>query len=223
MNKLILAFALFMSVILVSCQQEVDPDLITTPNNPNNGNTADSYQPLTAGSFWKYKDSASGGLSTLTATSVSKIINGRTFTGVLAANAASTDSVWMASPKPDYFYQVKGFSPNTGAPYNLLFHYLNDTAAVGYEWEYPAGQGNGFAATIHTTIEEKGLTVTIAGKTYTNVIHTSMELSYDITGMVGVYDFYVAKGVGIIRIRFEMDTFGFTTTTCSDLIDYHIQ
>ena len=221
MNKMRLAAVALLALLFVSCQQEVDPDLIT--NTGNNGNTADSYQPLTVSSFWKYKDSASGAFSTMTVTTANKSIDGRTYAGVLATNTGGqSDSVWMASPKPNYYYLAKGFSPNTGAPYDLLFHYLNDTAAVGYNWNYAAGHGNGFAADVTTTIVEKGLTVTIAGKTYTNVIHTNLELAYDITGPIGFYDFYIAKGVGIIRIRAELDTFGFIYTSCSDLVDYDI-
>lgn len=222
MRKMRLAAGFFFSVFLLGCQQEVDPDLIT--NTGNNGNTAGSYQPLTVNSWWKFRDSASGAFSTLKVTTTSKVINGRTFAGVLGTNTSGqSDSIWMASPKPDYFYLGKGVSPNTGAPYDLLFHFLNDTAAAGYSWEYAAGHGNGFAATVRTTIVEKGLTVTIAGKTYNDVIHTNLELAYDITGTVGYYDFYIAKGVGIIRIRFELDFFGFITTSCSDLVEYDIE
>ena len=220
--------ALFCFVIfLFSCQQEVDPDLITDPTNPTNPvNSAESYHPLSANSFWKFRDSATNTISTLKAINVTKSINGRTYTAILNMYGAQIDTVWAASPKPNYYYNMKGFSPNTGAPFDLLFHYLNDTAAVGTSWDYNAGHGNGFTALMTTTIMAKNMTMTIAGKTYTNVIHTRLDLSYDLMGMVtdfGFYDYYISKGVGIVRIRGELDAFGFVNVSCSDLVDHDIQ
>jgi hypothetical protein len=222
---LLLAFA---GILLYSCQQEIDPSIITGNNNGNNNNnnTSNSYQPTGSGSWWKYKDSASAAISTSTATSLTKTINGIVYTKVVSVSGAQTDTGYYASPSPNYYFSAAGQSPNTGSPYDLTFHYLNDTASVGYNWTYNGGQGNGFTAIFKTTILEKNLTVVVAGKTYTNVIHTRMDLVYDIFGTQidsGWYDFYVSKGVGIIRIRANPGNFGASFTTCSELIDHHIQ
>ena len=117
-------------------------------------------------------------------------------------------------------------SPNTGAEYDLLFNYLNDTASVGYNWTYTAGQGNGFTAYVKTTIIEKDITVTVSGVTYPNVIHTKLDFYYDISGIImdfADYDYYIAKNVGIVRVRSNISGGGVSLQTSSDLIDHHIQ
>ncbi len=227
MRRIQLAAFICLSIFFISCQQEVDPDLITDPTNPGNPvNNSESYHPLSTNSFWKFRDSASGTISTMKAINVTKNINGRTHTAILTMSGSQTDTVWAASPKPNYYYNMKGFSPNTGAPFDLLFHYLNDTASVGSSWNYNAGHGNGFAALMTTTVMEKNMTITIAGKTYTNVIHTRLNLSYDLMGVVtdvGFYDYYTSKGIGIVRIRGELGYFGFINISSSDLVDHNIE
>jgi hypothetical protein len=221
-----LLFAL-LTVSLFSCQREIDFDTPTSGGGGTNpgGPALDGYQPLTTGSWWKYKDSTTGSFSTLTMLSSTRTMNGILYTDVKAESGSQVDSAHEASPRPNYYFNVKGFSPNTGAPYDLTFHYLNDTASVGSSWDYTGGQGNGFTALMHTTVIEKNISVTIEGKTYTNVIHTQTELSYDLLGTVmdfATYDYYFAKGIGTIRIRAELDAFGTTLSTCSNLLDYHL-
>ncbi|HEX6332733.1 MAG TPA: hypothetical protein VFZ78_00825, partial [Flavisolibacter sp.] len=208
-------FLAFATMFLVSCQKEVD-DALPVP-----GNTSDSYQPLSAGSWWKYKDSATGTFSTSTATNVTKNVGGIPYTVIVAG--ANADSTLQAQVGPDYYMRAIGYSPNTGAPYDILFHYLKE-APVGTNWSYTAGQGNGFTAFMETTILEKDITVTVAGKTYPNVYHTQMEFSYDIMGSImdaGTYDFYIAKGVGIIRVRARIGFFGVFQESATELVDHH--
>jgi hypothetical protein len=215
-----------LSVFFFSCQKEISFDKPPAGGGTTQGgNSADSYQPLSTGSWWKYKDSASASISTLTVLSGTKTINGILYTDVKGEQGSQVDTAYQASPQPNYYFNAKGFSPNTGAPYDLTFHYLNDTAAVGYSWQYNGGQGNGFTAVMTTTIIEKNISVAIGGRTYTNVIHTQTALAYDILGTVmdfGTYDYFFAKGVGIIRVRAQLDAFGTVLSSCSDLVDYHI-
>jgi hypothetical protein len=228
MKKLLaVLMVLSLFVVLPGCQKETSVEngnnIIPNPN-PNPGSNSNSYHPLTSGSFWKYKDSTTGGFTTMTALNLTQTINNRLYTAIKTTNGAQLDTVYAAVVGPDYFYYFNLSSPG-GAPIDLLYHYLNDTASVGYEWEYNAGTGNGFTAIVNTSIIEKGITVTINGQTYQNVIHSRMELNYDIMGMIlpfGTYDYYVARGVGIVRIRAVADQFGTYITTCSDLVDYHI-
>jgi len=210
------------SLMLLSCQKEISLD-----NTPGGGGgsgsgsgTVNSYQPLTTGTWWKYKDSASGTISTSSVINASRTINSVVYKGV--SDAAATDTGWMASPQPNYYIAAEGQSPNSGAPYDIVFHYLNDTASVGYNWVYNAGQGNGFTAIMKTTIVQKNLTMIVQGKTYSNVIHSNMLLSYNIFGSIiefGTYDYFTAKGVGIIKIRSDFGVF----QSCSDLVDHLIK
>ena len=212
--------SLVVSLVFISCQR--DP---VSPNPQTGGNnSATSYNPTTVGSWWKYKDSTTGGLSTTTIANRTKTINGILYSAMVSDMAP--DTAWASSAQPNYYTYAKGISPNTGASYDILFHYLNDTASVGYSWRYTAGQGNGFTAYIRTTILERNISMTVAGKSYNNVIHTRVLWTYDVVGTLMdamVYDYFIAKGVGIIKVRSEGLTLLAGFKGCSDLIDYGIK
>lgn len=224
---------LLLSVLVFSCQKEIQPfdpsqpPITDTTNNGGDTSSVNSYQPLTTGSWWKYQDSATGAISLNTVASSTKTINGILHNALIATSDIQTDTVWTAAPRPNYYLVLQGASPNTGAAFDLTFHYLNDTASVGYNWQYNAGSGGDFTAYITTTIVAKNLTMTIGGKTYTNVIQTRLDLSYDIFGTLmdyGYYEYFTAQGVGILKIRAEIRNMGVPVMqTCSDLIDYSIQ
>ena len=222
MSNLKFAFlSLIVSFVFISCQR--DP---VSPNPQSGGNGgASSYNPTTVGSWWKYKDSTTGGLSTTTIASRTKTINGILY-AAMVSEIPSQDTAWVSSAQPNYYTYAKGVSPNTGASYDILFHYLNDTASVGYTWRYTAGQGNGFTAYIRTTILERNISMTVAGKSYNNVIHTKVLWTYDVMGTLMdamLYDYFIAKGVGIIKVRSEGLTLLAGFKGCSDLTDYGIK
>lgn len=206
---------------LVGCQKEVDgtlsPGNTTTPSS-------NSYLPLSANTYWSYKDSATGTVVSNVVTNKTKTINNIPFNIVLSTSGTRTDSGYYAVDGPDYYVLANNVSPS-GFPVNLLFHFLNDTASVGYSWEFNAGHGNGFTAFVETTIMEKGITHTVSGKTYPDVIHTKLVLSYDVMGSVvpmGTYDYFIAKGVGVIRVRTLIDAYGMYMRANTDLIEYRI-
>ncbi len=235
--------SLILCVFVFSCQKELQPIDPLQPgtgdstNNPQPGtgdttgngsdtNSVSSYYPLTTGSWWKYKDSTSGVITMSTLASTTKMINGILYKAAIYTSTIQNDTGWVAAPSPNYYLSQKGVSPS-GLTYDLTFHYLNDTASVGYNWKYIAGSGNGFTAYITTTIIAKKLTVTVAGKTYTNVIQTHLDFSYDIFGSImkfGDYDYFIAKGVGIVKIKSDISMSGAPVLkTSSDLIDYSIK
>lgn len=68
--------------------------------------------------------------------------------------------------------------------------------------------------------------MTVQGKTYNNVIHTRLVLTYDVYGSTldaMAYDYFTAKGIGIIKVRSEGLTLLSGFSACSDLIDYSIK
>lgn len=239
-NQVSLLLVLFISIVFASCQKEVDGTLPpdgtnnggNTGGNNNGGNggtpttSNGSYYPLTKDSWWKYKDSLTGNISNGKAVAKTKTVSGITFTAIVPVSTPSTDTAWFAAPSPNYYLYGSGISPQ-GASFAILFHYLNDTAAVGHSWKYNAGNGNGFTAYITTTIVEKLSSMTVQGKTYKDVIHTRLDLSYDVFGSeldMGAYDYFTAKGVGIIKIRSGLSFMGQTLIeTSTDLIDYSIK
>lgn len=225
--NLTLLISFIISLFLISCQKELssEPGRQGGTNGSGPG-VATSYNPTTAGTWWKFKDTASGTISTSTMLKQTSTINGIVYTAMAGENATMKDTGWVASPQPDYYLYEEGVSPNTGASFDMLFHYLNDTASVGTTWQYTAGQGNGFTALIQTTIVERNITMTVAGKSYNNVIHTRLILTYDVYGTAldaMAYDYFIAKGIGIIKVRSEGLTMLSGFKACSDLIDYSIK
>lgn len=220
-----LLFLLILAFAFTSCQKEVSEEA------PDNTETRDSYQPLTAGSYWKYKQTGDfAGESTVMVTS-----NKQTFDGIqfvqLTGDAASGayGSSWFGIKGNNYYLRSAGNSPNTGAAFDLTQLYLNDKEAVGYNWDFTGGHGNGFTAELPGKIIEKGITLTVQGRTYSDVIHTQVNLTYDMPAPFGnvsyaFYDYYVAKGVGIVKIVSEGDpAMGIDISAVSELVEYKIK
>ena len=214
MNRF-LSFAIVVSAFC-GCQKEVDFDLPPSAQVPGNGSgngggsgtgTAGNYQPATKDSYWKYK--AVGPTTfefTSTSTGVKKTVDGISYTvfkNFDHATPTQFQEPMYGMKGRDYFSAFKGVSPNTGASFDMVFRYLNDTAAVGYKWDHKAGQGNGFVANIRGEIIEKNMTITVAGKTYKEVIHTRMKFEYELPGLGDVlaatYDYYAANNVGLVK------------------------
>ncbi|HEY0680075.1 MAG TPA: hypothetical protein VGD17_17445 [Chitinophagaceae bacterium] len=225
MNRLLLMLAVV--TVMVSCQKEISFDNPSGGGGTGGGATPDTYQPVSKDSYWKYKDSAFTGLiTTLTATGQQKTIGSKNYqviksetTGQPAAEA--------------YFYVAKPLyglrqDVNNGVATTIEFVYLNDTASIGYTWTDNMPPVNGLNARFNGEIIERNISKTVAGKNYTNVIHTRLKLEYEfpILGWTqfATYEYYISKGVGIIRIESDLSAFGQTTVrTVADLIDYSIK
>jgi len=84
-----------------------------------------------------------------------------------------------------------------------------------------------FTAIVKTTIVERNLSMTVTGKHFKNVIHTRLDLKYDMLGFImeaGTYDYFIAKGVGIIKVRTQLLNFGVPVLqSCADLTDHLIK
>lgn len=239
MKRIILCCFVIAS-LATGCGKEISVE--TNGSGTGNGNGSgtggggttsgqDTYQPFTKNSYWKYKLTGSfPGETTITCTGQSRTVNGLpsiVFTSTSTITPGTAEG-FFAIKDHNYYTIQKGVSPNTGASFDINFLYLNDTASVGYNWNYKAGQGNGFTAYLDGTIIEKGITMTVEGKTYTGVIHTEIELQYDIP-MVGIltfatYDYYVAKNIGIIKLDAEGNPILSPGTSSEmNLIDYSIK
>ena len=223
-----LAILVTVVLALVSCQKEMSIE----PGNGNpptgggggGGTTPDTYQPVTKGSFWKYKDSALTGLTTiLTATGTQKTISSKAY------HVFSVETTGQPAAE-QYFYVAKPLygmriDLNNGAVATIEFIHLNDTASIGHTWTDNMLPVNGLAARFIGTVMEKNISKTVAGKNFTNVIHTQLNLEYELPFFgwtnYAVYDYYIAKGVGIIRIETVSGIAGLRTV--SDLIDYSIK
>ncbi len=243
MKKILFIIIPCLGLFATSCQKgfEITDDGIdTTGNTGGTGGTGGgsttnppvantSYQPLTVGSFWKYKDSATGIVSTETVSNISKSYNSLSYTYSSISPSSGADSMFRLANGSNYHFLTiasAGTGGGTAATINLF--YLDTTKNVGQTWAANAGTANGFNATSETKVIAKNITLTVEGKTYSNVIHTQVSLSYDLP-VVGStkytdYDIYSARGIGIIRTRAVIYNMGTVIlTTKRDLTDYQIK
>ena len=238
MMKKNLLYCFVIASLATGCSKEISVETNgngpgTGPGTGGGGTTPgqDTYMPVSKNSYWKYKlTGIFPGETTLTCTGTSRTVNGLScivFTSTSTSTPGTAEG-FFAIKDHNYYTIQKGVSPNTGAAFDINFLYLNDTASVGYNWNYKAGQGNGYTAYLDGTIMEKGITMTVEGKTYKDVIHTEIELQYDIP-MVGIltfatYDYYVAKNVGIIKLDSEGNpVLSPGTQSFMDLIEYSVK
>jgi hypothetical protein len=197
---------------------------------------SDSYFPSTLGSTWKYRDSIyvlktdSAAFYGVEIDTITFTINGATtdFNGNVCYDA--TEFSRLKGPGTAYFYGYKHLFAlfESVVPYGLTdLQLLVDTASVGYHWSSGPSLTsllNGNPVEAISTIQEKNISKVIRGKIYTDVYHTSVYFRVDIKGVwfqnLVYYDFYIAKGIGLI----EKDTrvigaFNSTQT----IVDYTIK
>lgn len=185
---------------------------------------SDSYQPATAGSYWKYSGTAAGvaETSTFTVTGKTKVFNNKTYVEVTQASQNFGNQT-------GYFYIGDGSYAQRASTYingiTVELQYLKTNLEVGSTWTANItdnGQLNGIPARIIGKVLEKDAKRTVNGKSFANVIHTSLDLQYNISGFstVMTYEFYVAKGVGIIEIK---STSGGTVMSSSKITEYKIK
>lgn len=168
------------------------------------GPSSNDYLPLTNGSVWKYSYGSDGGHTdtlTITMTGGTTKINGKTYYDVT--------STYKQGFSQGYFYAGNHFYATRtvalGSNVAMEFQLLNDTASVGYHWKASPtddGKVGGMPAQTVNTIIEKGISRVENGRTFTDVIHTRVELQYDYGSGYQTYityDFYLAKGVGLIE------------------------
>jgi len=169
----------------------------TTPGTNNTG-----YQPFNSGSYWKYV--ATGSITdeqTQTLTGKAASINGKTYYE-MSQNSKTLGTSLGYFNADDGVYKLRASTYINGATIELT--YLDANKAVGETWTAPMtdnGQVNGVPARVLGKIIEKGISHTVSGKSYSDVIHTQIDVQYDMGGFdtYSTYDMYIAKGVGIIE------------------------
>jgi hypothetical protein len=245
MKKNLLAFCIagYLLITLSSCEKDatevplvsnkpisgIAAPIVPPPNPspaPGGGSTSTTYQPLTAGSYWKYSYTTLGspldtGITTISGKTT--LIKGNTY---YEANQTSKN---FGAQKGYYYnnnhtYSQRGDTYVHGLTVELL--YLNDTASVGQTWIAPFtdnGLVNGIPARIVGKVVEKDMSRTVEGNTFKNVIHTSLDLQYWYASAFETaitYHMYIAKGVGIIETSSEMNG---SVSSTSKLIEYSIK
>lgn len=208
-------FAGLIVLLLSACEKEaaVIPVVSSTPINGsgagsgagtggNTPGTTETYQPVSNGSYWKYVSTGS------ITDEQTQTITGRTASFNSKNYYEMSQVSKTIDPSLGYFntdnglYKLRASTYISGVTIELT--YLDANKAVGETWTAPItdnGQVNGVPARVLGKIIEKGISRTVLGKSYSNVVHTQVDIQYNMGGFdsYSSYDMYIAKGVGIIE------------------------
>ncbi|OIV40878.1 hypothetical protein [Flavobacterium johnsoniae] len=224
--KSLALMTLFVSTSLItSCSSDSGSDDQTS-------DAQGDYWPTAVGNQWVLNR---GGTETTMKITSSENIKGETyfkFDKFLISSSspvAGSASAYIKKIKGDYFIKLddinvtaNGFSGKISG-YEFLFFkdYLdaNKTWTGSYEQETTyTGLGTIETSTKYTgIIVEKGLTLTVKGVSYKDVIRFKLKLETWLEGeSAGSYEaeYWIAKGVGIIKFGFE--------NTSSELVSYKL-
>jgi hypothetical protein len=223
MKKTLLTLITLTTLNFAACKKDEDglPD----------GSSA-TYQPFSAGSIWKYRNT-SASLNETPVISTDTTVNSMTADTKKIENTiyhllkskTGEDNEEVYFSFNNHIYSTYENNDLTGFAMNLP--YLNDQLEVNGTWITPLmidEPGDAIIeAQVKGTIVEKNITKNVLGKNYTNVIHSKMELQYKEAGQyqTGVtFDFYIAKGVGIVAIYVKLLD---NEVSKSELFDYTIK
>ncbi|MES2894362.1 MAG: hypothetical protein V4725_20250 [Bacteroidota bacterium] len=205
MKKLLLP-TLFFALFAASCQ---DDDVPVPPA------TADPYMSLSAGSTWNYEliNNSTSTTSTYTITSTNRDSTVGAKAYHVFTNSAGTPNEYYNITGDDYYNFRK--LPSVLGVSSVENIYLKDNLAVGQTWSqtYPVTV-SGFAMniTVNNTISETGLSKTVAGTAYTNVIKVTTTFAVTVGGLplpasaltTDIQNFYAPK-VGVINTINKVD------------------
>ena len=165
-----------------------------------------NYTPSTAGSTWTYS-SNTGQSYTLTATDRDTVAMGRTYKVY-----SSTNGVTQYRTRQGSDYYRFGVLPVI-APAGMEELYLKDNQEVAAFWQatqtfMAPGIPIPLVATLKYTMVEKGISRTVAGKAFTDVLHVRLDVTVSNLGSVGGGDFYYANKVGLIESSLQLSAQG---------------
>jgi hypothetical protein len=187
--KLLLIYCLLLSTFTACNTKEEDADLKPTASSKTD------YLPTTVGSHWTY----GGRLPyTLSVTGAKKDINNKTYYELETVYGTTANKIYVAKEKG--IYKTIGLINGMG---DLDIMTLNEATTVGQSWGQ-TGNVNGFDVNLTLTVEEVGITKTIAGHIYEKVINIKIKSNHTYmgadTGINYTTNYYFAQGVGLILI-----------------------
>lgn len=219
MRKLLLAVA----ILIAGCSKEITTKPVIAADDDINSviATADTYLPLTTGTTWSYTNTTNGAAdeSKLTVLNQKKTFNAKSYTAVNTYKDKKNDTIYYNQTSHKYYIYTKEETGDADAV-DLEILFLDDNLAVGKTWQQKAGSANGVKLKCYGKILQKNITLKVNGTTYNNVIHSYVEIRKPVTFFyIVVYkqDYYVAKGIGIIKnASRQILPAGPTTTTDID-------
>ncbi len=208
--KNIILIILTILITEISCQKSYPPDPPAA---------IFKYMSLTPGSIWNYELTdnrlAAASLFTITSTGKDSSINGRSYH--VFTNSSGSANEYYNITGNDY-YNFRSLPSALGGA-NVENIYLKDNAAVGSNWSqsYPITV-SGFAlnATLTNTITEKGISKTVKGISYNDVIHVTTTVAVTVSGIplpsgaltTDIQTYYAGKfgmvqSINIINLNFS--------------------
>ena len=153
-----------------------------------------TYSPLTSGSWWKYQT------DTNTYTLVvgpSATINGKTYTSLYDQADTTNGTVLRNEGATTYTITVD----STLAVVEIVYY----KQSVGATWSYDGPSIFGVITKFNGETVEGGLSRTVLGNAYTNVMHTRLKTTVDAFGFktTTTKDYYFAKDIGLIETLTE--------------------
>lgn len=222
MKKALLLITFSLMILASACK--LDAPVYPTSNNGPNNSGSDSFQPVTAGTYWRFNGDVGGVplTQTITMTGATEMVAGKLF-------YVGTNVMGGVSAANNYYhgggnYILRGTS--LGGGITLDFVYLIDDMTVGRTWTARLtadGTVNTVPAQFVGKLVEANITRTISGKSFTDVVHTQGQLQYNLTGTMETfqtYDFYIARGVGLIQIESSTNT---GIKTVNSIAEYSIK
>ncbi|QHS54472.1 hypothetical protein GWR56_02535 [Mucilaginibacter sp. 14171R-50] len=219
---------LFPAILLLVSSCKKDPIDFTGYEANGNSETdkfANSYMPTSKGTSWTYVSDPGNGVKTnseIHMTGVITPLDGVNYFEVKSTTTGRAEETAYYYVD-DHNYKIKGATIESGTV--VEFHYLDASLPADGEWTAkmsPNGYINGVPARTKGKIIEKDVTKVVLGKTYKNVVHTQIIIQYDLGAGFedfGTYDYYLAKGVGLV----ETDTNFFGLVATSKLLSYSIK
>jgi hypothetical protein len=207
MKNIVLISFFSLSLLTISCKKDPDPAPVVTP-------PADKYMTFTTASSWNFErisdpSSLSPDTISFSITSSNRDTTIGTRQYHVFANNNGGSNEYYYNNGGDYFTFRQ--LPSDFADTYVEINYLKDNAPVGTEWSqtYPITySGFPITLTLKNKIEERGITKTVNGKEYTDVIRVSTNITATAPFPFSLTDeinFYYAPRYGSIKEETKID------------------
>ncbi len=186
-------------LLFSACQKEISPDV---PASANSACKACSYYPVCNGSIYNYVDSTSGIANAVTENIV--IIKDTTFDGKVfqQVNSGGLTSFYNCTAGETRVV-IFNLMTSVGLVPKISITPIKSNQAVGAVWSDTLSNGLGQRVEYDYTMAAKGLTKTLLGVTYNDVMQINLVVTLSEPGFPTVVaatsEYYYANNIGIIE------------------------
>lgn len=184
----LLLFCVVTALSLTGCSND------DQPTGPGVNNVVDSYYPVTKGTYWKYRTNTGG--SSTSVVSGDTIVDGQKYAVIVVEGSSSGERSLVREQDNNIYIRNHEFGG-----YEVL--YVKTAASIGEQWNFTL-MVNGLENYYEYTMVAKGITKTVNGREYKDVLQTHTVLYAVLNGEkfpVSTAETFFAKGVGAISIK----------------------